>query len=162
MPQLDFSTFSSQAFWMIVSFLLMWLLMAKMIVPKIVDIINQRQRKIDDYLSAANEFKQRAEAAIEKYEATLKLATDTAAHDARQLQAQLQKEVDRRLEESTDLLKKMQAENELKIIGNREEMMGQIENVACVLAVKIVEKLALDGISTEDIAQAAKREQNNG
>ena len=67
MPQLDFSTFSSQSFWLVVSFGLMWLIMAKMIVPKITDILNQRQRKIDDYLNAAGEFKQAAEAALEKY-----------------------------------------------------------------------------------------------
>ena len=74
MPQLDFSTFPSQAFWLVVSFALMWLVMAKMIVPKITDILNQRQRKIDDYLTAAGEFKQTAEEALEKYERVLREA----------------------------------------------------------------------------------------
>ena len=83
MPQLDFSTFPSQAFWLVVSFALMWLVMAKMIVPKITDILNQRQRKIDDYLTAAGEFKQTAEEALEKYERVLREANAEAAGTGR-------------------------------------------------------------------------------
>jgi len=90
MPQLDFSTFPSQAFWLVVSFALMWLVMAKMIVPKITDILNQRQRKIDDYLTAAGEFKQTAEEALEKYERVLREANAEAAENLRKAGEELE------------------------------------------------------------------------
>lgn len=93
MPQLDFSTFPSQAFWLVVSFALMWLVMAKMIVPKITDILNQRQRKIDDYLTAAGEFKQTAEEALEKYERVLREANAEAAENLRKAGEELEKKI---------------------------------------------------------------------
>ena len=47
MPQLDTSTFTSQLFWLVVCFFSMMFIMSKFIIPKIADIMEQRQRKID-------------------------------------------------------------------------------------------------------------------
>ena len=148
MPQLDFSTFPSQAFWLVVSFALMWLVMAKMIVPKITDILNQRQRKIDDYLTAAGEFKQTAEEALEKYERVLREANAEAAENLRKAG---EAEKSRRLAEAT-------AENERRTEENRRQTMEQIENIAAELAVRIAGRLELDGLfSAEDVAKTAGR-----
>ena len=149
MPQLDFSTFPSQAFWLVVSFALMWLVMAKMIVPKIIDILNQRQRKIDDYLTAAGEFKQTAEEALEKYERVLREANAEAAENLRNAAREAEKS--RRLAEAT-------AENERRTEENRRQTMEQIENIAAELAVRIAGRLELDGlVSAEDVAKTAGR-----
>ena len=53
MPQLDTSTFTSQLFWLVVCFFSMMFIMSKFIIPKIADIMEQRQRKIDGYLNKA-------------------------------------------------------------------------------------------------------------
>ena len=54
MPQLDTSTFTSQLFWLIVCFFSMLFIMSRFIVPRIADILEQRQRKIDGYLNKAH------------------------------------------------------------------------------------------------------------
>ena len=127
MPQLDFSTFSSQSFWLVVSFGLMWLIMAKMIVPKITDILNQRQRKIDDYLNAAGEFKQAAEAALEKYRQALKKPMmkrrKKCIRPAKNCIGQLPNAMPKR----RGVCRKMLLENERQIAENRHQTMEQIE-----------------------------------
>ena len=154
MPQLDFSTFPSQAFWLVVSFALMWLVMAKMIVPKITDILNQRQRKIDDYLTAAGEFKQTAEEALEKYERVLREANAEAAENLRKAGEELEKKIAAREAEKS----RRTAENERRTEENRRQTMEQIENIAAELAVRIAGRLELDGLfSAEDVAKTAGR-----
>ena len=39
MPQLDLSTYASQAFWMVLCFSLLWLLLSIFITPKIADVL---------------------------------------------------------------------------------------------------------------------------
>ena len=47
MPQLDTSSFTSQLFWLIICFFSMMFIMSKFIIPKISEIMEQRQRKIE-------------------------------------------------------------------------------------------------------------------
>ena len=81
MPQLDLSTFASQAFWMVISFSLLWFLMAMFITPKITDVLEQRKRKIDDYIIKAEKLNQQAKTSLEKYEQALNDAKAKAAAD---------------------------------------------------------------------------------
>jgi len=78
MPQLDTSSFTSQLFWLIICFFSMMFIMSKFIIPKISEIMEQRQRKIDSYLNKAADFKQQAEAALLKYQDALAKATAKA------------------------------------------------------------------------------------
>ena len=57
MPQLDVTTFSSQIFWLVVSFVALFLIMLRVRVPKISDALEARQKRIDDNLARAQELK---------------------------------------------------------------------------------------------------------
>ncbi len=162
MPQLDFSVFPSQAFWLLISFMLMWLIMAKMIVPKITDILNRRQRKIDDYLSAAAEFKQTAEDILEKYEQALHQANAQAAEYLRKAAEDLDKKTAEREEETSRRLVEMLAESEKKIEEDRRLTIDKIEKISIDLAARVAGKLGLDNVvSAEDVARTAKQEQKD-
>ena len=43
MPQLDFSTYTSQVFWLIVTFSILFLLVWRVIAPKVTDALEARQ-----------------------------------------------------------------------------------------------------------------------
>ena len=159
MPQLDFSTFFSQAFWLVVSFLLLWLIMAWLIVPKIADILNRRERKIDDFLSAAANFKQSAEEAIKKYEQAMQKANAEAAETTRKANAELERKIAEREQENNRRLEEALAENERRIEENRQQTMTQIEATAAGLALLIADKLNLGGVVTA--ADLEQKEQNN-
>ena len=68
MPQLDLSTFPSQIFWLAAFFVVLYLLMAKIAIPGIEKVIDERRNRIDGDLDKAGQMKAEAEAVIAAYE----------------------------------------------------------------------------------------------
>src|SRR3954466_11887746 len=97
MPQLDAHTFPTQLFWLVVSFLVLYWLMAKIALPRVEKIIEERRRRLDEDLEKAAQMKSEAEAVIAAYEkalaearqqaqATVKQTTDRIAAEAAERQ----------------------------------------------------------------------------
>ena len=62
MPQLDVSTFTPQLFWLVVWFVVLYLLMAKLGLPRIALAIDARRQRREDDLARAVEAAQRQRA----------------------------------------------------------------------------------------------------
>jgi F-type H+-transporting ATPase subunit b len=71
MPQLDLSTFPSQIFWLAVFFVVLYLLMAKLAIPRIERVIDERRNRVESDLDKAGRMKSEAEAVIAAYEKAL-------------------------------------------------------------------------------------------
>lgn len=71
MPQLNIHDFSPQLVWLGVVFIVLYLLMARLALPKVADVIDARNNKIESDLNAADQMKQKSDAAIASYEAAL-------------------------------------------------------------------------------------------
>ena len=160
MPQLDLSTYASQAFWMVLCFSLLWLLLSIFITPKIADVLEQRKRKIDDYIRKAEKLNQQAKASLEKYEQTLNAAKAKAAADI----AANQKESAAFLAEEERLLNerlnKQIADSEFKLAKEKKETMQQIQNLSQNLAFDIVQKLGFAQITENDVEAVAAQKGN--
>lgn len=160
MPQLDLSTYASQAFWMVLCFSLLWLLLSIFITPKIADVLEQRKRKIDDYIRKAEKLNQQAKASLEKYEQTLNEAKAKAAADI----AANQKESAAFLAEESRLLNerlnKQIADSEFKLAKEKKETMQQIQNLSQNLAFDIVQKLGFAEITENDVKAVAAQKGN--
>lgn len=160
MPQLDLSTYASQAFWMVLCFSMLWLLLSIFITPKIADVLEQRKRKIDDYIRKAEKLNQQAEASLEKYEQTLNEAKAKAAADI----AANQKESAAFLAEEERLLNerlnKQIADSEFKLAKEKKETMQQIQNLSQNLAFDIVQKLGFAEITENDVKAVAAQKGN--
>ena len=160
MPQLDLSTYASQAFWMVLCFSLLWLLLSIFITPKIADVLEQRKRKIDDYIRKAEKLNQQAKASLEKYERTLNEAKAKAAADI----AANQKESAAFLAEESRLLNerlnKQIADSEFKLAKEKKETMQQIQNLSQNLAFDIVQKLGFAEITENDVKAVASQKGN--
>src|SRR3974390_249223 len=70
-PPFETEHFPSQLFWLAVTFVLLYALMAKIALPRIGAIFAERSRVIGDDLKAAEELKQRSDAAHAAYEKSL-------------------------------------------------------------------------------------------
>jgi len=99
-PQLDVSTFAPQLVWLAISFVVLYLLMSKLGLPRVNAIIEARRKRLDDDLARASEMKAAAEAVIAAYQrtlaearaqaqATIKERTDQFAAEAAERQRQL-------------------------------------------------------------------------
>lgn len=114
MPQLDFSVFPSQLFWLCVTFFTMLFVMSKFIIPRIAEMINLRKEKIDDYLEKAAEIKVQAEAALDKYQQALKFATEEANQSIAKTQQDLKNMIERKQSDLDNELAAQIAEGEKK------------------------------------------------
>ena len=69
MPQLDVTTYASQLFWLLLTFVPLYLVITKVALPRIGEVLEARQDKIDDDLKKAAARKEEAEAVMSEYEA---------------------------------------------------------------------------------------------
>ncbi len=60
MPQFDFTTYSSQVFWLIVCFAILYYFVSKIILPRIHDIISDRSYVINQDLSLAKDLEKQS------------------------------------------------------------------------------------------------------
>jgi F-type H+-transporting ATPase subunit b len=150
MPQLDFSVFPSQFFWLLVNFLLMLFIMSKFIIPKTAEMINLRKEKIDGDLEKAAEIKKKVEEMVEKYNEALKNANLKANISLQKTKDELNETIIRRQE---DLSAKINAEieaGEEKIANSKIKALQKIEETSAELAIDVLEKLGFGGIKIKD------------
>ena len=156
MPQLDTSTFASQLFWLCICFFTMLFIMSKIIIPKIADILEQRQRKIDSYLNKAYQIKLQADEALKKYQDALTDATQKANASLAETQNELNKLVEKKQQDLDLRLHKKIMEGEAEIEQSREDALNKVKSISEELALEIIKKIGIDGINKTDIKNAIK------
>ncbi|MEQ8666365.1 MAG: F0F1 ATP synthase subunit B' [Rhodospirillales bacterium] len=145
MPQLEqIATFPSQIFWLIVTFTALFLVMWRIAVPRIADVLEARQKRIDDNLDKAETAKKEAEAAIEAYEASLADARDKAHGLINDTAAQIAADSAEKDAELTEQLHARIVESEKAIANAREKALASIRDTAVEVAIAATEKLIGD------------------
>ncbi len=156
MPQLDFSVFPSQLFWLVVCFFIMLFVMSRFIIPRTAEMINLRKAKIDGDLEKAAEIKRQVEQALEKYNQALADANSRAAVSLQRTKDELNETISRRQAELTAKLTAEIESGEKKIAASRDKAMQKVEEAAAELAVDVLKKLGFSGIKSKDAANALK------
>ncbi len=82
MPQFDSSTFASQVFWLTVTFVALYFVLARSVLPKIARVLEARQGRIDDDLERATHLEQEAKEALASIR---QVASETARTATRRL-----------------------------------------------------------------------------
>ena len=71
MPQLDFTTFPNQMFWLFVTIVAIYFILSKIALPRIGAVLSDRQDTIEHDIARAEELKQMAEDAETAYNKAL-------------------------------------------------------------------------------------------
>src|ERR671921_429829 len=95
MPQLNVETFPSQLFWLAITFIVLYILMSWIGLPRLTAAIEARQRRREDDLARAAQLKTEAEAANAAFQRTM-------AEARAQAQAVLKETSDRLASESAE------------------------------------------------------------
>lgn len=162
LPQLDLSTYMSQAFWLVLCFCLLWFAVANFITPKIADVIEQRKRKINEYIQKADQLNSQAKSALDKYNETLASAEKNAEQEIEKGNSELKNYLrDAEHKMSVQLNKKI-ADNEFALAKEKKDTLQQIENIAEDLAFDIVRKLGFSSITRQNIAEVSRKGKTNG
>ena len=158
---LDVQTFPSQLVWLALTFILLYVLMAKIALPRIGSILAERAKRIADDIAAAQGLKERSDAAHAAYEKALADARGRAqgiANETREREAAAAEETNKRLEAE---LHQRLAAAEQSIAGKRESAMANVGTIATETASAIVERLIGKAPAAHDVA-AAVRESTKG
>ena len=105
MPQLEISTYLTQIFWVLLTFICFWLVMDRFIIPGIAETIDARKRKYDDYLLKAERVNKKALASLRRYEETLAAAKAEAASQIKKNEDELKNMIAEREEDINRQLK---------------------------------------------------------
>ena len=161
MPQLNPTWFISQFFWLCICFFCMLFLMSKVFIPKIKDILEQRQRKIDDYLVKAHQIKEQAEESLQKYRDALAKASADANAALELSRKEMNEFIVKKQNELTQKLNDKLAQGDAQIKETREKAVKDLKNVSQKWALDIVAKLELNEINADDIKDGIKKVVNN-
>ncbi|HSF95086.1 MAG TPA: F0F1 ATP synthase subunit B' [Thermohalobaculum sp.] len=138
LPQLDFSTFPSQIFWLAVTCIVLFHLMNRVALPRIASVLEERADAIADDLDRAEEFKRKAAEAEEAYNQALADARANAQAIAAETRAGIQKEVDAALAKADAEISARTAESEKRIREIRDSAKAAIAEVANDTAAAVI------------------------
>jgi len=141
MPQLNFETFPNQIFWLVLALIVVYFIVAKVILPRIGGVLEERHSVISDYISQAADFKKQAEEAEADYEAALAQARGEAQAIAAETKADIQKELDKAVAKADAEIAAKTAESEKAIAVVREGAVENVREVALATTNEIVAAL---------------------
>jgi F-type H+-transporting ATPase subunit b len=133
-PQLDVSTFAPQLVWLAISFVVLYLLMSKLGLPRVNAIIEARRKRLDDDLARASEMKAEAEAVIAAYQRTLAEARAQAQATIKERSDQFAAEAADRQRQLADALAEQTKAAEREIVAAKERAFAEIRNIAIDVA----------------------------
>jgi F-type H+-transporting ATPase subunit b len=140
-PPFDKQTFPSQLLWLTVAFVALYLLMAKVALPRIGSILEDRRQRISGDLAQAQRLKEESDAAVAAYEKALAQARGRAqalVNESRQRQAA---QAEARRKELETALNARIAEAERAISEVKAAAMANVRGIAVDAAAAIVERL---------------------
>ena len=141
MPQFDPAFFAPQLFWLAVTFITLYVLMAKVALPKIGAVLDERQRKIDDNLDKAAQLKAEAEAAVAAYEKALSESRAHAHSVIKEAGERLAKQAEERTRELTAKLAEQIKAGEARIASAKDAALNNVREVAVDVAGATVARL---------------------
>ena len=156
MPQLDFSTFLPQIFWLFISLSFLYIVLSRYALPRVSDVIEERKDIIAQDIDSAKEYSEESEKAIE--ELNLKLSeAKTSSQNLINKSIQDIKE-DSEIKKSS-LIKKInneisEAEGEIK--EKKETALAEISSISESSAIEMLESLSVGEIDKGKIAALSK------
>lgn len=154
MPQFDPSTFASQIFWLFISFVVLYWVVARFAIPRIGDILEQRARVVQDDLDRAESLKSEAEQALADYEAAMAEAHGQARTLTLQVQQEAKAEAEERNRAIGEELTAQIAEAEQRIAQARDDAMASLSSIAAEAAQEAASRIAGLDVSKADADSA--------
>ncbi|ETD82453.1 F0F1 ATP synthase subunit B' [Rhodobacter capsulatus] len=141
MPQLDFSTFPNQIFWLLLALGAIYWLLKNIAIPRIASILADRAGTISGDLAAAEQYKLKAKDAEAAYAKALADARAQAQKIIAETRAVIQKDLDAATAKADADIAARVAQSEVKIAEIRAGALEAVQIVATDTATAIVTAL---------------------
>ena len=160
LPQLDFSTFPNQIFWLVLTLVAIYAILNYVALPRIASVLAERQGTITNDIAAAEELKLKAREAEEAYNKALADARAEAQKIAAETSAEVQEQLDAALAKADAEIAARTAESEARINEIRDGAAAAVVDVAKDDAGEVV--AALGGSADAAAITAAVAERMKG
>jgi F-type H+-transporting ATPase subunit b len=140
-PPFNPHTFASQLVWLAIAFVVLYVLMSRLALPRIGKVIDAREAKIQGDIGEAERLKTQSDDAVAAYEKALADARNRAqaiANETREKQLAAADTARKALEEK---LNAKLAESEKTIAATKQSAMGNVRGIATDAARAIVQQL---------------------
>ncbi len=141
MPQLDFSTFPNQIFWLLVTLAVIYLVLSRIALPRIGSVLAERQGTITNDLAAAEDLNQKVVQAEKSYNDALAQARVEAAKIVAEARAEVQKDLDLAIAKADVEIAAKASQSEARIGEIRAGALDAVTEVARDTARELVAAL---------------------
>jgi F-type H+-transporting ATPase subunit b len=153
-PPFEKQTFPSQLFWLALVFIALYVLMARVALPRIGSILEDRRKRVEGDLADAQRLKGESDAAIAAHEKALADARGRAQTLANETREKAAAAAEARRKEVDAGLHSRIAEAEKTIAATRAAAMTNVHGIASEAAAAIVERLTGVAPSGGDLGEA--------
>lgn len=157
MPQLNPESFPSQLFWLAVTFVILYVLMAWIGIPRLAGVIEARRRRREEDLARAAAMQTEAETANQEFQRAM-------AEARAQAQAVLKETSDRLAVEAAERQRALAAalaeqidEAERRIAATKQQALAEVRGIAVDVGRSVVEKLTGAAPDESGVAAAVDR-----
>lgn len=153
-PPFDTAKYGSQILWLAIAFGLLYLLVLKVLVPRIGGILETRRDRIVNDLDEAHRLRDETEGARQGFEKALADARAKAGKLAQETRDELTAEVDAKKAKAEEALAAKLALAEERIEAVKSKAMAEVGGIARETAEAIVIRLAGSAVGKSDVADA--------
>ncbi len=156
-PPFQSQTFASQLVWLALAFVVLYLLMAKIALPRVAGILADRKARVAADLAEAERARTESEAAMAAYEKSLADARARAQAIASETRDKLMGEAETHRKALEAKLNAQLADAEKSIAATKSAAMSNVRSVAVDTAAAIVERLIGQPPSAQAVGSAVDR-----
>lgn len=157
MPQFEqVSVFPALIFWSFVSFGVLLFLLKKYAFPPILEMLEERQKKISGDIEMAERLKAEAQEMKENYEQQLKTAHEKADTIVQLAADEARKNQEKTLQETQAKSRQIKNDAEKEILMTRNKLLTEIRGFAAALAISSAEKIIKKSLDDKDKKRLAE------
>ncbi len=164
MPQISqiAATYASQIFWLLVTFGLLYFVVGRGMVPKIVATVDAREARITGDLAAAEAARQQADRTEEAWRVEMDAARAAALAETNAAKAQAALSAEQQVKAAEAELAERLGHHDLAIANAKAEALANLETVSAEAARDLVAKLAGLDVSVDQAAHAVREVRAHG
>lgn len=144
MPQLDFSTFPNQIFWLVLTLVAIYMILNRVALPRIGSVLAERQGTITNDIAAAEDLRKKAGDAEAAYDKALADARSEAHRIAQETRDEIRVDLDAAVARADEEIEARTADSEKEIAEIRDASDGNVREVAREAAAEIVRSLGME------------------
>ncbi len=154
MPQLDPTYWASQAFWLVLIFTMLYLVLSKLFIPKIKESIDDRENKIKDDLDEAQKLKIIAEEKLKEYELAIENAKKEVQKTLFESKNKLNTEIKNKKKEFAKEIETEVKNTEQEIKKLKKESLANIAAISEEITSKVIEMVSGEPLNQSSIKAA--------